>query len=116
MSSIEIKKQQLQKLVDRVNSSPQRNKIELSQQRKTEKHIDIIGGNGRLNTSPTSKGFDIGLQGISLTKEMYDFMCKLTGRTSDKYGYPRDRKSPKWEIDDFKKVEEAVYRYANTVK
>lgn len=116
MGSIEIKRQQLQKLIDAVNSSPQRNKIELSEQIKTEKNIDIVGGNGRLNTTLTSKGFDIGLQGISLAKEMYDFMCKLTGKNHDKYGYPKDKKSPKWEIDDFKKVEAAAYRYANTIK
>lgn len=114
--SIETQKQQLQKLVDEVNSSPQRNTIELRQQKKEKNHIDISGGNGRLNTAPTSKGYDIGLQGISLTKEMYGFMCELTGKTHDKYGYPREEKSPKWEVNDFKKVEEAVYRYANTIK
>lgn len=115
--NIETTKQQLQELVNTVNSSPQRNKIEFDIQDKTPKHMSIINANGRLCVNPTTKGYDIGLSGKSLIKEMYDFMCKLTAKNShDKYGFPAKETLPKWEVDDFKKVEESVYRYANTIK
>lgn len=122
MMNIESKKQQLQKIVDEVNSSLHSKKIKLCQQEVSKKHIDIADINengrlnGRLNTHPTSKGYDIGLQGESLARNMFEFMRKLTNKNPDKYGYPSEKKSPKWEVDDINKVKEAVLQYAKTVK
>lgn len=59
----------------------------------------------------------LGYHGNHLKEEMYDFMCKLTSKNChDKYGFPAKETLPKWEVDNFKKVEKAVYRYANTIK
>lgn len=66
--NIDITKQQLQELVDEVNLSSQRNKIEFDVQDKTPKHMSIIGGNGRLCINPTTKGYDVGLSWKSLKR------------------------------------------------
>jgi K+-sensing histidine kinase KdpD len=55
--NIETTKQQLQELVNTVNSSPQRNKVEFDIQDKTPKHMSIINANGRLCVNPTTKGY-----------------------------------------------------------
>ena len=113
----EVTKQQLQELVDRVNSTPQRNTLEFHQQTESKENMSITGGNGRLCIRLTTKGYDIGLSGKSLEKEMYAFMCKLTSKNHhDKYGFPAKEAQPKWEVDNFKKVEDAVCRYASTIK
>jgi hypothetical protein len=79
--------------------------------------MSIIGDNGRLCINPTTKGYDVGLSWKSLEKEMYNFMCELTSKNChDKYGFPAKEDLPKWEVNNFKKVEAAVYRYANTIK
>ena len=57
----EVTKQQLQKLVDIVNSTSQRNTLEFHQQPEKKENMSIIGGNGRLCINPTTKGYDIGL-------------------------------------------------------
>ena len=112
----DILKSQLITLVAEVNASLNCEKLSVHQQTKTLKKISLKGGNGRLTITPTSKGYDIGLSGKSLTDEMYGFLCELTGKTkNDKFGFPRERSSPKWEVDSFSTVKKAVIRYSKSV-
>lgn len=103
-------------LVTEVNASLNCEKLSFHQQVKTLENMSVKGGNGRLTITPTIKGYDIGLSGKSLTDEMYRFLCELTGKTkNDKFGFPRERRSPKWEVDSFTTVKKAVIRYSKSV-
>ncbi len=111
--NIEAEKKKLEQLTNTINSLSNSMSIEFHQQNITKKHMSFTGGNGRLCIHPTSKGFDIGLSRKSLSKEMYAFMCVLSGKDHhDKYGFPAEKTLPKWEVDDFEKVKKAAYHYA----
>ncbi len=113
---IEAKKKQLEKLKDVINLLSVTKEIEFHQQDVNKKNMHFTGANGSLWIHPTLKGYDVGLSGISLTKEMYTFMCILSGKKShDKYGFPAQKTQPKWEIDSFDSVKKAVYRYAGVI-
>ena len=112
----DILKSQLNTLVAEINASLNCEKLTFHQQPKTDRNISIKGGNGRLTITPTVKGYDIGLSGKSLTAEMYGFLCELTGKAkNDKFGFPREKASPKWEVDSFITVKKAVIRYSKSV-
>lgn len=112
----EMVKRQLQNLESEVNSKHNMHKIKFCQQKVIERHMSFTGGNGRLCIEPRYQLYNIGLSGQSLTKEMYQFMCELTGKSHDKYGYPAKKSLPKWEVSSFETLKKAVYRYANTLK
>jgi len=113
---IEIAKKQLQKLIDIVNSLSPENHVEFNQQDITKRNMSIVGGNGRLTIQPTLKGYDIGLSGKSIQKDMYEFMRDLC--KSECTGYKQTNKTigkqdlPFWRVDDFNLVCKAVYKYA----
>lgn len=102
----------LMNLVSEINSKTNKN-IVFHQQSVMTKHMAIKGGDdGTIWIVPTSKGFDIGLRGVSLERNMYSYMRQLTNKNHDKYGYRRDQRMPKWEVIDFNIVIEAAYHYA----
>lgn len=110
--NIEQTKNALQNLVVKINLETN-NHIIFHQQSKVKKHMAIKGGNdGTIWIAPTSKGFDIALRGISLERNMYGFMRQMTNKEHDKYGYPREKSAPKWEVSDFNMIIKAVYYYA----
>ena len=112
----DILKSQLISLVNEINTSLGCVKLSFHQQPKTPRNISVKGGNGRLTITPTEKGYDIGLSGKSLVNEMYDFLCELTGKAkNDKFGFPREEVSLKWEVESFLTVKKAVLRYSKTV-
>jgi hypothetical protein len=116
MPTPETLKTQLLKLVEDVNLSLGYEKLKFNQQPKTPKNISVTGGNGRLTITPTTKGYDIGLSNDSLVDELFGFLCDLTGKPkNDKFGFPREQRSPKWEVESFLTVKKAVLRYSKTV-
>ena len=113
--NIDITKSQLKSLVVEINTSLKCEKLSFHQQPKTLANMSIKGGNGRLNITPTSSGYDIGLGTQSVAKEMFGFMCDLTNKTTnDKFGFPASKRSPKWEVDSFSLVKKAILQYAKT--
>lgn len=113
----DILKSQLISFVAEINESLNCEKLAFHQQSVQKTNISIIGGNGRLYINPTSKGYNIGLSGVSLTAEMYDYMCELTKKDrNDKYGFPALKRLPKWEVESFSIVKEAILRYSKSIK
>jgi hypothetical protein len=117
MNHIEILKTKLLHLEKEINSRKDCNIITFDQQSRTAKHMSFIGGNGRINITPCSGGYDIALSGQSLEKQMYHFMQKLCGRKND--GYKQTKPLPHvpfWRVDNFELVKTAVLHYAKTRK
>ena len=108
-------KSRLHQLVDEINKDAGYNKVRFHQQRVRKAHMSIEGRNGRLTVKPTQKGWDLGLSGQSLEKEMYEYMCRLTGKQKhDKFGFPNRQAMPIWEVNDLKLVDKAVRHYSKT--
>ena len=113
----DILKSELISLIAEINKTLSCEKLVFHQQSVQKTNISVIGGNGRLYINPTSKGYNIGLSGLSLTDEMYSYMCDLTGKVKhDKFGFPALKRLPKWEVESFSIVKKSVIRYSKTIK
>ena len=111
----DVIKDQLEELVDSINSRLSSTRIEFNQQPKTKGNMSITGCNGRMFVQPSVEGYDVSLSGKSLENEMHDFLCKLFGKECDGYKQTNTRlgkkSQPFWRVSDFQQVVEAVYRY-----
>jgi hypothetical protein len=112
MKNTEALKNKLLQLQSEVNANPLHN-IEFKQQKKDKKNMSFVGGNGRIYIQPFHSEYDISLSGISIEKQMYQFMCDLCGKRE---GYKHKPRQAFWRVTDFKLVEKAVYHYAKTQK
>ena len=113
--NIDLTKSELTSLVAEINALLKYEKLSFHQQSKTLTNMSIKGGNGRLNITPTTSGYDIGLGSQSLAKEMFSFMCNLTNKSkNDKFAFPALERSPKWEVGSFSLVKKAVLHYSKT--
>ena len=72
---------ELQKIVDEINSTSKKYKLEVKQQKKKRENISIVGVYGeRLGTGLQEKGYEVSLQGHSIEERMYGFLKELFGR------------------------------------
>jgi hypothetical protein len=112
----------LESLVTEINSLSEHDNVYFHQQDKVKEHMVIKGKKGThiyktsLYVQPNKAVtyIDICLYGISIEKEMLDFMVDLCGKSFDGYKHPHKRKEPYWRvgIEDFNIVRKAAYRYA----
>ena len=116
----EIVKNQLERLVNSINSTQGDLRIKFNQQVKQTKNMSLTGGNGRLYVQPSTEGYDISLSGKSLENGMYGFMSGLCKKECDGYKQLNERlgkkDQPFWRVDDFNIVREAALHYAKTRK
>jgi predicted HNH restriction endonuclease len=104
---------ELQKIVDEINSTSKKYKLEVKQQKKKKVNISIVGANGRLGTGLQEKGYTVSLQGHSIEERMYGFLKELFGREHDRYAQTQPEPHyPLWKTENFDDVKEAIYYYA----
>jgi HNH endonuclease len=101
---------ELQKIVDEINSTSKKYRLEVEQQKRRKKNISIVGANGRLGTGLNKDGYDVSLQGLKIEKRLYGVMEELFGKKHDNYCQPE--KYPLWKTGNFDDVKKAIFFYA----
>lgn len=119
--NIEELRLKLDSLVTEINSLSQRDIVYFHQQNIVKENMAIKGEKGThvyktslyIHPNKSFTYIDISLYGISLEKEMFDFMVNLCGSKPYGYAHPQDRQ-PYWKvrIENFHIIRKAAYRYA----
>jgi predicted HNH restriction endonuclease len=100
----------LQKIVDEINSTSEKYKLEVERQGVHKGNIFIAGANGRLGAGLQKEGYKVSLEGQSIEKRMYGFLKELFGRKHDRYA--QTGRYPLWKTSNFDDVRKAIYCYA----
>lgn len=100
----------LQKIVDEINSTSEKYKLEVVRQGVHKGNIFIAGANGRLGAGLQEEGYKVSLEGQSIEKRMYGFLKELFGRKHDRYA--QTGRYPLWKTSNFDDVRKAIYDYA----
>jgi predicted HNH restriction endonuclease len=104
---------ELQKIVDEINYTSKKYRLEVEQQKGKKVNISIVGANGRLGTGLKKNGYAVSLQGRSIEERMYGFLKELFNREHDRYVQTQPVPHyPLWKTENFDDIRKAIYYYA----